>query len=287
MRRGKMPSMAVQNGLQLKEINECCNLTELENNLIAQIIIFQYIICLPKSRWAATKKQMISVPVPPETVLDTVQQLPRLPRESGLIPVQLKRKMEYNANHKREYIDPEKIIRALEYYRKCGNPYYKIFDDLESYQSRCNEEDTQGHDFLFGTADECLTAKDKEELDNEEESENEETYNTKDVIRKHQFDHNRNTCLTNNYPEMFTDKNGRQITRKLAFAPAEGNHPTNLLGEKDWDVKSWPGLHPDAKFGLHHKRKVRLTDQQYFGQRILNKDQRFSKSPGYTFAVAA
>ena len=86
---------------------------------------------------------------------------------------------------------------------------------------------------------------------------------------------------------MFTDKNGRQITRELAFAPAEGNHPTNLLGEKDWDVKSWPGLHPDAKFGLHHKRKVRLTDQQYFGQRILNEDQRFSKSPGYTFAAAA
>ena len=55
MRRGKMPSMAVQNRLQLKEIDECCNLTELENNLIAQIINFQYIICLPNSRWAATR----------------------------------------------------------------------------------------------------------------------------------------------------------------------------------------------------------------------------------------
>ena len=197
----KIPAMAMVNGLQLSPIEQSCHLTELENNLIAQNINFQYIFCLQKSRWAATKKQMISVPVPPEAVLNTVQQLPRLPRESGLIPVQLKRKMEYNANHKREYIDPDKIIRALEYFKKCGNPYYKIFDDFESYQNRCNEEDKQGHDFLFGT-DEHLTAKDKEGLDSEEESGNEETYNTKDVIRKHQFDHNRNTCMTNDFPEM-------------------------------------------------------------------------------------
>jgi hypothetical protein len=38
---------------------------------------------------------------------------------------------------------------------------------------------------------------------------------------------------------------------------------------------------------LHHKRKGRLTDQQYFVQRILNRDLRFSNSPGYIFAVAA
>ena len=33
--RGKMPAMAVQNGLQLVDLPEDCNLTELENNLIA------------------------------------------------------------------------------------------------------------------------------------------------------------------------------------------------------------------------------------------------------------
>ena len=105
-----IPAMAMVNGLQLSPIEQSCHLSELENNLIALNINFQFIFCLQKSRWAATKKQMISVPVPPEAVLATVQQLPRLPRESGLIPVQLKRKMEYNANHKREYIDPDKII---------------------------------------------------------------------------------------------------------------------------------------------------------------------------------
>ena len=95
--------------------------------------------------------------------------------------------------------------------------------------------------------------------------------------------------MTNNYPEMFIDENGRKIgvNEELSFAPAEGNYPINLLHEEDWDIKSWPALHPDGKYGLHYKRKVRLTDQQYFGQRILNQDKRFSKSPGYTFAAAA
>ena len=40
---GKKPSMAFQNGLQLSELPDDNQLTELENNLIAQMINFQYI----------------------------------------------------------------------------------------------------------------------------------------------------------------------------------------------------------------------------------------------------
>ena len=101
MKLGKLPSMSVQNGLQLTNIEEGCHLTELENNLIAQNINFQYIFSLKKSRWAATKKQMISVPVTPEAVLNTVQRLPRLPKEAGLLEVNLKRKMIYDRSHKK------------------------------------------------------------------------------------------------------------------------------------------------------------------------------------------
>ena len=101
--------------------------------------------------------------------------------------------------------------------------------------------------------------------------------------------HNRNTCLTNNYPEVNVDRSGKEVrnTEELIFAPAEGYCPTNILEEKDWDIKSWPALHPDGRFGLHFKRKVKLTDQQYFGQRILNEDLRFCKSPSYIFGSAA
>ena len=98
--RGKVPAMATINGLFLPPYEEQFRLTELENNLIAQIINFQYIYQLKKSRWAATKKQMVSVPVVPETVISTVQQLPRTPKEGHVIEVGIKRKKEYNNTHR-------------------------------------------------------------------------------------------------------------------------------------------------------------------------------------------
>ena len=150
MMRGKIPAMATMNGLQLAPIDENLKLTELENNLIAQNINFQYIFCLKKSRWAATKKQMISVPVAVDTVINTIEQLPRLPRQAGLIPVNLKRKKMYKNSHKTEYIDPDKIFRVLKHLKKCGNPYYKFYDDFQSYKARCKEQDNQGHQLIFG-----------------------------------------------------------------------------------------------------------------------------------------
>ena len=300
MNRGKIPSMSLQNGLELTKIMEGCHLTELENNLIALNINFQYIFCLKKSRWAATKKQIISVPVTPETVLNTVKQLPRLPKEAGLVEVKLKRKKEYDNCHKKEYVDPKKIYKVLEHLKKSGHKYYQFYEDFNSYEQRCKEQDKIGHTLIFEESqNEDVDHEDEkvlrieDNLDNvvdEEKQEKDEidrfdieeiTYLTKDPIRKHQFDHNRNTCMTNNYPEMFIDENGRRIESNAAFsfAPAEGNYPANILDEEDWDIRSWPALHPDGRYGLHHERRVKLSDQQYFGQRILNQDRRFSESP--------
>ena len=291
MKSGKLPSMSITNGLYLSTIEDDCHLTELENNLIAQNINFQYIFCLKKSRWAATKKQMISVPVAVDKVLNTLKQLPRLPRDAGLIPIKLKRKKIYDRSHKNEFINPKKIFKVLHNLKKSGHPYYQFYDDFHTYKSRCKSQDQDGHSLIFDNI--SSQNKDIEETSvSEESSENEsdeEIMRMKDPIKKHQFNHNHNTCLTNNYPEMLVDNDGRQIIKdkNLEFAPAEGNYPTNLLQEKDWDIKSWPALLPDGKFGLHFKRKSRLTDQQYFEQRILNKDNRFAKSPGYIFAAAA
>ena len=114
---GKVPSIAVINGLELIPMDKNCCLTELENNLIAKNIIFQYFFCLQKS-----KKQMISVPVGTDSVINTIQQLPRLPAEAGLIAVGLKRKQSYKQNHKKEYIDANKNFLALDFLRRSGHP---------------------------------------------------------------------------------------------------------------------------------------------------------------------
>ena len=87
---GKIPAMAEVNGLYLSPVDNTLQLTELENNLIALNINFQYIFFSKKSRWAATRKQLISVPVHQEAILNTVAMLPRMPNEAELIPVTLK-----------------------------------------------------------------------------------------------------------------------------------------------------------------------------------------------------
>ena len=150
MKEGKIPSMSVANGLHLVNIEEDNHLTELENNLIAQNINFQYIFCLQKSRWAATRKQMISVPVTPEAVLKTIQILPRLPREAGLVELKLKRKKEYERSHKKEFVDPEKIMKVLLMLKKSGNPYYQFYDEHNNYEQRCKDQDANGYQLLFG-----------------------------------------------------------------------------------------------------------------------------------------
>ena len=70
-------------------------LTELEANLIAKNIVFMKIFQLPKTRWTALKDKIINVPINDDSILNTVNMLPRTPTEAGLIEVDLKRKYEY------------------------------------------------------------------------------------------------------------------------------------------------------------------------------------------------
>ena len=105
-----------------------------------------------------------------------------------------------------------------------------------------------------------------------------------DPVRRQHFKYNDYSTLVNSHPSMFLDENGNQVAN-LNFAPAEGKVPTSMLDLKGWDVKSWPCLLPDGKFGRDFKRKVKLTNQNYFQQRILNVDERFAKTPGFIFAA--
>ena len=106
---GKMPKLCVKNGLQVDCIeNSDLKLTDLENNLIARNIIFQKVHKLPKSRWSGTHDRLVNVPVGPQDVLNTIEKLPRTPAEAGIIPiipVNLKRKLEYKTTHLVQLID--------------------------------------------------------------------------------------------------------------------------------------------------------------------------------------
>ncbi|XP_071956868.1 uncharacterized protein [Antedon mediterranea] len=94
MIKGKMAPMSNQNNLQLVDISNHpeLKLKDLENQLLARNLIFQKIKLLPKSRWNAMIDKTVNVPIPEEEISDTIEHLPRTPKEAHVIPVQLKRK---------------------------------------------------------------------------------------------------------------------------------------------------------------------------------------------------
>ena len=104
------------------------------------------------------------------------------------------------------------------------------------------------------------------------EYEEQRNYINNDPIRKFQMEYNESIVLTHDHPEIAINETSHSKEEKISIAPGEGLFPTDVLQEDNWDVKSYPHLHPDGHYGLNDKRIVHLTAQQYFEQRILNVD---------------
>ena len=262
-------------------------LTELEGALIAKSIIFQKIFPLPRSRWTALKDRVINIPIQDDAINNTIVQLPRTLNEAGLIAIELKRKKELKNTHKKQLISPVKIFKWLSKLKEAKNPYYLNINSLEDYEKKCKEKDKICHDLIFGDFDdleeEVEAMNDNpmievvdEVTSNEEEGEVENNDDLeRDPARKFNFAYDKSVCMAAKYPE-------------ITVAPGEGQTPKGILSELDWDIRAFPHLHnADGSNGKDQARKVQLTDQYYFIQRILNKETRFSKCPDYLYAAVA
>ena len=73
----------------------------------------------------------------------------------------------------------------------------------------------------------------------------------------------------------------------IKIAPGEGKIPTPIMREEHMDVRAFPRHHPTGKYGLNHPREFKLSPSQYFNQRLLNEDGRFSKDAFYVFMAAS
>ena len=311
LQNGKLPPMSHANCLKLVDLgqNPDLKLSELENNLISKRLLFQKIYQLPKSRMAGCKDRLINIPINDEDVLNSVKRLPRTPSEAGLVEIRLKRKLEYDNYHKKEYVNPTKIFTALDFLKKNNHPSYLFCDNLDEYERRCEQDDPTGHNLVFVYEDgiekivdideyleklkvnpEC---KDKSkniqiDIDKPDPSEIDEIDCIQnDPTRKFQFEYDKSVCMVDKYPEAAADDGQTKEINNMSFAPGEGKVPENILMTKNWDIDAFPMKHPDGKNGLDQQRERKLSDQYYFVQRLRNKDDRFSSDPAYTFASAA
>ena len=149
--KNKLPPMSNQNGLELMDLKDYpeLHLTELESCLIALNIIFQKVVLLPKSRWPATKDRIVNIPIFESDVIKTVESLPRTPSEAGIVPVSLKRKIDYKRSHKTQYVSVPKIFQALNSLKSLGNPYYQFVPNIEDFSARFKENDADGLQLFF------------------------------------------------------------------------------------------------------------------------------------------
>ena len=72
------------------------------------------------------------------------------------------------------------------------------------------------------------------------------------------------------------------------MAPGEGQIPTNVLTEKQWDIKTYPHLFPDGEGGINEEgRTTNLTNQQYLRQKLFNVDKRWANDPAFLFSATS
>ena len=299
----KIPSSNVSNGLQLEKVPNSLKLTDLEQQLIARTLLFIKIKQLPNTpRMKANFEKIVCVPIELEDIYKTESQLPRHPQNAKIIAVQLKRKIELKTSHLEEHIRPKMVVEALKTLKKCGNPFYQTVEINGEFMNQEGDYHSQDDEDVIENVIQTLDVNVDAKIDKTPKKDtsneggiNDESEAGLEAVQKYQSNQDSTTCL---FPREMAQKmvvnNGRKTIEKqkkegmnsIKIAPGEGKMATNFMREEHIDVKAFPIHHPNGEFGLHHKRKFKLSPVYYFNQRLLNADERFSKDTCYLFMAS-
>ena len=138
---GKLPCQSVVNNMFVDEIpRQLATLEKLEEILIAQRIVFEKIIVMPKGQQRKIKGAICNVPVECD---QTCCILPRPSERSGIIMLKLKRKLEFKGHVYFEAIRPELIVDALMWLKSHNLLYNDIKIDVNNIDQSfaCLEEE--------------------------------------------------------------------------------------------------------------------------------------------------
>ena len=106
-----------------------------------------------------------------------------------MVPVKLKRKVDYKNAHKSEYVRVKTVCQALWRLKELGNELYQFVSDdvisedfLQQFKKRCEENDVDGFDLIY---DEPFTRESVLELFGESDSDSYEFLGFSDVEVEH------------------------------------------------------------------------------------------------------
>ena len=119
--QGNIPVQAKANGFKLPAISpELSCLNALEKRIISLRVPFMKMVALPSGKQRCIHGPAVNVP----SKLDSVcELLPRLPSETELVPLKLKRKLSYKGHYMYDFVRPDKVISALNWLKN-NNPLY-------------------------------------------------------------------------------------------------------------------------------------------------------------------
>ena len=143
---GKVPAQSKANCLSLEEIpDELKDMNTLELHTICKRILFMKLVKLPRGKQKGIKGAAVNVPADlgPACTL-----LPRIPTDSHIISLKLKRKLEYKQAYLHDTIRPEKVVTALNYLKN-HNPMYADIEINENWIQSWKELDAELYDGIF------------------------------------------------------------------------------------------------------------------------------------------
>ena len=128
--KGNIPCQAVYNDMSVDEIPpELALLEKLEQILVAQRIVFEKIIVMPKGQQKKVSGAICNVPVNCD---QTCKVLPRPPARSGIIMLKLKRKLEFRGHVYFQAVRPQVVENALNWLMQNNALYNNITTDMNN-----------------------------------------------------------------------------------------------------------------------------------------------------------
>ena len=233
--KGQQPCQAVVNNLFVDETpTELAALEKLEQILIAQRIVFEKIVVMPKGQQRKIKGAICNVPV---ECSQTCNVLPRPPDRSGIILLKLKGKLQFRGHVYFQAVRPQFVINALNWLI-ANNPLYRNVeiqcDNISPELTNLNCPDTN-----------------QEDIDQPFQLQS-------NVDREHCNEDVDETCLQSilpNYPvnldSTICSSTGREV---FNIAPGEGKHPVSLMTDKLCEELSFLVLFPKGRFGYTSER---------------------------------
>ena len=138
LKRGKIPRQAKCNSLELTPIPvELKDLNNLELRMISQRIAFIKMVALPRGKQHGVHGPAVNVPAKLDFVC---AQFPRLPSETQLVPMKLKRRLKYKSHYMYDYVRPEKVLAALRWL-KANNPLYAEIKINDNWMEDATSDD--------------------------------------------------------------------------------------------------------------------------------------------------